>query len=109
MQLNMKNIIKNIINLFSKKRTKLGDNFVKCKKNLFRSTHNKNIFIKNKYYELIKEDDMFYYIRFDNKYEEHYIEFFKRNNNVKVHFYIISDYFYSVQELRKMKINKVLK
>jgi hypothetical protein len=57
---------------------------IKCTQNLFKSTYNKNAFIKNKQYEILLIDNNFYYIKDElsneftfsttKKYPYHYIE-----------------------------------
>jgi hypothetical protein len=61
--------------------------FVKCKKNLFKSTYNKLAFQSGRYYEIIKHDEKFLWIKDSEKRD---FSFSKSSSEI---YYWIEDYF----------------
>lgn len=66
---------------------KTGNRTVKCQKNLYKSTYEKNAFIKNRNYSIVEETDKFFYVLDEEKRP---INFAKENHGV---FYFFEDYF----------------
>lgn len=64
-------------------------NKLKCKRDLHKSTYKSNAFDKDKYYDIINEDEDFLWLK-DNK--NHEFNFSKKN---KAPYYFIEDYFYT--------------
>jgi hypothetical protein len=86
-------MIKFIKNLFKRrKQLNISDVIMsrKCKKSLYKSTYKGNAFTKNKTYNVVDEDDNFFYI-IDNEGQE--FSMCKAQSNV---YYWIDDYFYSL-------------
>lgn len=61
---------------------------VVCVKSLYKSTYKKNVFVNKKEYTITSEDDVFYYIVFDD--ERFPMNFSKENHGTYYYFF---DYF----------------
>ena len=73
-----------------------------CKKSVPSTLTLMKYFIKGKKYKIIKEDKNIYYVNGEDNREI----FIGRIHSDP--YYFIDEIFYSVQELRKMKINKLI-
>lgn len=78
---------------------------VKCIKNLYRSTSNKNVFVKNKTYTIASEDNKRLYVIDENKRD---FDFVKEKDSMNIN-YLFSDYFEILEDKKDMNGKNIFK